>query len=529
MISLMMGMGVMSYSTLHEQKNIANEDIRMRFSEYQSATVLLVKLNINNKSLYQTIGYANWSDGEERMESGFRIVLNDLRLLVTSIQTQVNESKVTKNKQRLELLMETEKLIVAYQVLVEEAAEWALIDISATNMLLEDLQVKFTSISDIFLKIQTLDQKKNEEALQQSDDNADSAMFWLILLLFVAIVISIIISFYIAIGITRQIKKVEMVIGNVSEGDLTKRIHVSTHDEIGSLAEHFNDLIDVLQRKVIGQIINSSESLNKAADDTNSASKETMNGVNLQREETGNINSAIGEMVQTSQELAANAAQSSVAAKDAEDEVSNNSETMNETVDAINSVAETISDATVAIQQLGKDSENVSVVLDVIRSIAEQTNLLSLNAAIEAARAGDQGRGFAVVADEVRVLAQRTQHSTEEIQSIIERLQDGVTTVVKVIEDGQVHVNGSVKSAENTKISLAAIGESVSTISANTENMASMIEEQHMVTSNIGDSISSIMESGNNTTKLAETSSSASLEIKRLVDELQSLIAVYRV
>lgn len=529
MIILVLGIGVLNYLTLDQQKNVANKEIQTRFNEYEEISALLVKFNSNYRQIFQTLSYASWHDGAEKIETGFIIINNDSRLILTAIDKQIESAKEQNNEERLDLLNKAKALFKDYQITVDDVANWILIDVTASMMSQEQLKKQFDKISSIFNKIQKHDLELSNQALEQSDANADTAIFWSIFLPVVAIVLSIVTSLYFATGITKQIRKVLEVIAKVSAGDLTHRVDISSSDEIGHMARNLNSMVDDLQNKIIGQIVNSSARLNSSAEETSQASQETMKGVTLQQEETENISGSIGQMVQTSHELASSAAQSADAAKSAEEEVGKNTVSMEETVAAINGVADQIASAAKVIEELGKDSENVGVVLDVIRSIAEQTNLLALNAAIEAARAGDQGRGFAVVADEVRVLAQRTQHSTEEIQEIIERLQDGVTDVVKVIENGQQHVIESVQSAESTRDSLMSINASVGTITTSTEMMASMIEEQHAVTEEISQSINSISENSQNTTNLAQKSSSASGQIKQLADELQGLVSVYKV
>ncbi len=529
MIILMLGIGVLNYTTLDQQKNVYNQEIHTRFADYEAISNILVKINSNYRQIFHNLSYASWSDGIEKMETGFIIIKGDVRLIKTALDKQVQDAKANDNKERLELLQQATKLFEVYDTGIDDVASWISVDITASVMSQEELKTTFDKITSIFNKIRKHDLEMNTLALENSDSNADSAILWSILLPVIAIVLSVVISLYFATGITKQIRRVMDAIVKVSSGDLTQRIDVSSSDEIGQMASNFNNMIDDLQNKIIGQIVNSSSRLNSSAEETSQASQETMKGVTLQQEETENISGSIGQMVQTSHELASSAAQSADAAKNAEDEVGKNTVSMEETVAAINGVADQITSAAKVIEELGKDSENVGVVLDVIRSIAEQTNLLALNAAIEAARAGDQGRGFAVVADEVRVLAQRTQHSTEEIQEIIERLQDGVTDVVKVIENGQQHVMESVQSAESTRDSLMSINASVGTITTSTEMMASMIEEQHAVTEGISRSIHSISENSQNTTSLAQKSSTASGQIKQLADELQNLVSIYKV
>jgi methyl-accepting chemotaxis protein len=236
----------------------------------------------------------------------------------------------------------------------------------------------------------------------------------------------------------------------------------------------------------------------------------------------------MNEMSGTVQEVARNAADASNAADAADTEASNGALVSTEAIGGIESLVSEVNSAAQVIRNLEQDSENIGSVLDVIRGIAEQTNLLALNAAIEAARAGEQGRGFAVVADEVRTLASRTQQSTQEIQDMILRLQDGAANAVKVMEGAQNKAQVSSDSVEKAAESLAAIAGSVSAINDMNTMIASAAEEQSAVAAEMQTNMNNIREVADRSADGAQQTAQASEELARLAAEQQALMAAFK-
>ncbi|WP_371265966.1 methyl-accepting chemotaxis protein [Pseudomonas sp. NFR16] len=241
------------------------------------------------------------------------------------------------------------------------------------------------------------------------------------------------------------------------------------------------------------------------------------------------VATAVHEMTATAQDVARNATQAAQAANHADDAASQGMRIVHNTSNSISELAVEIGRAVGVVQTLAKDSENINAILTAIRGIAEQTNLLALNAAIEAARAGEQGRGFAVVADEVRNLAQKTQQATEEIQNMIQQLQNGTRQVVKVMEDSQSKTDESVGHAAEAAQALESITKAVSVINDMNNQIASAAEEQSAVADDINRNVINIGQVANEVAGGADESSQASAELTKLAEQQRRLINQFRV
>ncbi len=240
-------------------------------------------------------------------------------------------------------------------------------------------------------------------------------------------------------------------------------------------------------------------------------------GADLERD-SRDVVDAISHMTSAVHEASQNAATAAQAARDANNEADSGQQVVNSVTSSIHSLADEVERAASAIQKLEEDSESIGAILEVIRGIADQTNLLALNAAIEAARAGEQGRGFAVVADEVRTLAQRTQEATEEINDMIARLQEGSSNAVKVMAEGRKQAELSVEQASKAGESLSAITSAISSISDMNEQIASAVEQQTTAADNISASLNRMSESTIDSTRHNE-------ELQRLNQEMESAIS----
>ncbi len=335
--------------------------------------------------------------------------------------------------------------------------------------------------------------------------------------------------YFMSLGISNPIKRTVNAMNDIAEGegDLTMRLDENGKDEIAMLATAFNQFVEKV-RKTVSQVAGSTAQLASAAEELDTITRETTEGVLQQQNETEQVATAMNEMTATVQEVARHAGEAAAFAQSANQESVSGKNIVSETTSVINKLASEIEQSANVINDLEADSENIGSVLDVIKGIAEQTNLLALNAAIEAARAGEQGRGFAVVADEVRTLASRTQQSTEEIQNMIERLQRNSRQAVEVMQASKECAGASVEKANEASTSLTAITQAVTNISDMNVQIATAAEEQSSVSEEINRNISNINDVVRQTAEGTGQISDASSELAKLSNDLQQLVSQFK-
>ncbi|MCC4263952.1 methyl-accepting chemotaxis protein [Oceanimonas baumannii] len=333
----------------------------------------------------------------------------------------------------------------------------------------------------------------------------------------------------IARGIHAPIRQAVHTMENIArgEGDLTRRLDDGQQNELGVLARSFNQFAGQIS-DLVQDTRHSANTLQQASNDLQRFMQETEQGISRQHHESDQLATAMNQMSATAQEVAGSAASAAQAAEQAENLVNSAQRQLQETIAVIDGLEHQVAAGVDIIQRLGQESDQIGTVLDVIRGVAEQTNLLALNAAIEAARAGEQGRGFAVVADEVRTLAGRTQTSTEEIHTMITRLQQGAKEAVQAIEtirDGSSH---TVAEARRIDEALLDIGTAVNTINLMNAQIASAAEEQTQVSENINTNVHEIVAIAEQTNAGSTAASKTSRQLGELASHLQQLVSRYR-
>ena len=345
-----------------------------------------------------------------------------------------------------------------------------------------------------------------------------------------AIIFIVLISASSVIMITRNLSLMLESLKDIAsgEGDLTKRIEQNSQDEIGDLVYWFNQFMDKLH-KSINEIVNSINPLATVSNDLGDMTSKTSQITEQQSLATDEVTNSVDEMFSSVQNVAQNASSAAAAAKEADTEAKAGRSVVTQSVESINDLANEVERAAQVIGKLETDTENVGTILDVIKGIAEQTNLLALNAAIEAARAGEQGRGFAVVADEVRTLASRTQDSTQEIQRVIEELQSAARSAAEVMSHSQEQARNSVDQAAKTDNSLATITEKVGSITRMNTEIADATGQQEKVSNNIKSNVDGIRANAEAAVKNVQEVGAASESLLEISNNLRNITSQFKV
>ena len=348
------------------------------------------------------------------------------------------------------------------------------------------------------------------------------ALFWLVLTVFCAL-----------IAANNMIKPIQNMVQNLDdiakgEGDLTKRLEVHSNDEIGQLGNSFNVFVSKLH-SIITNVADVTRDVKDSSNDINTQTQLIENQLVNHNHETELVATAITEMSATSQEVAQNTTQVAVSTQSATQDVANAQKCVDVSLEEVSNLMSEINQAVEQVNSLSEQSKKINSVLSVIGGIAEQTNLLALNAAIEAARAGEQGRGFAVVADEVRSLASRTQESTLEINEMLNELHTLVTAAVKAMLASQQSCNRSVESSRAISESLGAVTSSVTTINDMSTQIATAATEQSSVTEEINRNVFAIQEIVNELTRSIKTTSSVSHHLAGRGESLGNLVGQFKI
>ncbi len=398
----------------------------------------------------------------------------------------------------------------------------------ANRLVLKVINPALQEMNGTIESLVEIQEAEAEKAFAETDAAYHAMIGWVVTGLALGALVSLLLAYFTITGISKAVGQVEHAARRLADGDLGARVDYSSRDELGRIADAFNKMAGTFH-DAINEVKDSVTQLASAAEETSAVTTQTNAGISQQLSETSQVATAMNEMSATVQEVARNAVEAAAAAKEADATFDEGKKVVDKVISAIGELAGEVESAANVIQELELESKNIGSVLDVIKSIAEQTNLLALNAAIEAARAGEQGRGFAVVADEVRTLAGRTQDSTQEIEEMISRLQAGTNNAVKVMASGKEITQVGVEQAAAAGEALQTINAAVERISGMNTQIASAAEEQSTVTEEINRSVTSINEVAEQSSIGAQQTAAASDDLAKLAEQLKALVERFKV
>lgn len=522
--------------------------------------------NLNPKATVCLAALAEMIVSEEEQEGGVerKELLNNIQNLRYAFTSMMNELRVylnsTSDATLVNLETNRERVDTEFNKLLENSDLYTFEQEEGVEVLKENIQA-FTDNLENVIKIQSSDKKRMDAywirnklgplvenitaeldqlvSSQQQDiqtnsqellETVDTSQNIVSILLATGLGIGVLVAFVISQMITLELNETVDAMQDVAsgDGDLSRRLKVKGKDEISQLSSAFNEFA----AKVAATVSEVAASANNLADASTSLEQETSKTAIAMDEQQCQISDVASSMTRLTTQVEAVVSTTQDAATMATEANNTGNEgrlVVAENISAVQQLSRDINEASLVIGELEKNSSEIGSVLDVIQGIAEQTNLLALNAAIEAARAGEQGRGFAVVADEVRTLASRTQQSTSEIKQIIERIQTGSKEAVTSMSHGHEQVKCSVDNAHKSGESLEKISHSVSDINDMNDNIAQAANEQSILTGQVHQTVKNIATVANETSRAAENMASTSLNVKKLTEALQNTIGQFKV
>lgn len=521
-IFCMVFVGGLFYLTIEEQKDLSSEILKGNLPLYQKSSGLVTGYTEVNSYFFRVLALKGADSSQGIIDAQMALAKEAL----AKLSQELVDFSVT-SKDRPAILELLNKAIAQEKKYTESLIEaWSFLDMGASlafNMG-EGAIDNYKLLDEILRQVMKLSQEQTEQAFDDANDKSSNALLIALALVAIAMVVSLAISLFTTRHLNLQIKAIVSTIKSVAQGDLTRKIALDSSDELGLMAKDFNDFLSFLSQDIVQKMYENGNFLSKTSNALSVASDENCSQVKTQLDITNSVATAVEEMVTTIGAISSSINDTGNSADNANTEAAKAQNVVRQAVQAIEALSNDILNGVERIKEVEKTTEKVASVVGVIGSIAEQTNLLALNAAIEAARAGEQGRGFAVVADEVRTLASRTQESTAEIDDIIKDLKSSVNDAVIVMQSATGKTSTSVAHINESDQSLVQIVESVESIQQLNEQVVYAIKEHSTAAESINQDVVNIADISKKSAEKSIQVNDSSTDIISIADDMSATV-----
>ena len=518
--------GAISYVGLFNQKGAINDIYNNRFGAYKSSANMIINLANVHANVYKVISWGNANYDAKKIESLGKEQVAVVEKTIQNVKTQLASKTLSQEEKKI--YQSTLEQLEEYKKPVEGVIDLAGADLNSATMFMGTADDKFQILNKNLENLLALENKLSEGQYNFAMGSFQKVLIISIGVLAAAVIFSLLISFFMTKLIIAPIQKTIEVIEDISQGNLTKRVDVVSNDEIGEMSNHFNAFVEKLHQAIV-HVARSSNDVSSAANTLDSAAEQMAAGVEQAAAQVNSVAIASEEMSTTSSEIAQNCVMAAKSSEKANGAAIEGEKIIQETVDVMKRINERVKESARIIKSLGTRSDQIGEVVGLINDVADQTNLLALNAAIEAARAGEHGRGFAVVADEVRKLAERTTEATREIGDTIAAMQTETKNAVSSMEDGVKEVEVGSVEAEKSGDALNDILKQINAATVEINQIAVASEQQTATTNEIANNIQQISEVMHDTSKRIQDNASAASQLAGLSKDLQKLVGQFTV
>ena len=521
----MLILGIVAYGGLQTQKSSLINIYDVRFKTYQVCANEFTEISQAYAGLYQLISWTNAKFDEKKIAALAQEIQKSLKESTANLTKIMNAKGTTASEKKL--LQETLTKLNEFNKNTNDLIDMLQADLNTATMFMSTADDIYQDLHKNFDTLLALEKSLSSSQYGTAMSSFNSTNLIVLIVMIVALILSFGISMILQSIILAPVRETVDVIESVADGDFTKRINIDTKDEIGRMAGSFNLLVDKLNG-ILREVASNSTRVAAAASQLSANASQMATGAEQVAAQAGTVATASEEMAATSQEIAQNCHLAALRSDEANQSASAGSAVVAETVKGMERIVSQVKASAATVESLGARSNQIGEIIGTIEDIADQTNLLALNAAIEAARAGEQGRGFAVVADEVRALAERTTRATKEIGDMIKAIQQETRAAVGAMGEGVKEVEAGTLRAEKSGEALQEILSRINDVTSQVNQIATAAEEQTATTGEISQNIMRITEVVHVTSRGAQESTTASSQLQRLADQQQLLVSQFK-